>query len=81
MPCPLGTVPKGSALALLVVAVRGGCRDAGSETLLEHSPDYPSERAADVLDRCAKLGVDLPHAELLDLLTEWDGLVTRWADA
>jgi hypothetical protein len=53
------------------------CRDEESETLLEYSPDYPAERAADVLDRCAKLHISLPWNELLDLLAEWDGILAR----
>jgi hypothetical protein len=53
------------------------CRDAGSETLLEYSPDYAAERAADVFEQCRKLGVDLPGAELVDLLPEWSGIVGR----
>ncbi len=48
------------------------CREGGSETLLEYSPDYAAERAADVVSQCAKLGVELPGAELRDLLPEWD---------
>jgi hypothetical protein len=55
------------------------CRYAGSELLLEHSPDYPSERAADVVDQCRKLGVALPVAELLDALPEWSAIVERHA--
>ncbi len=47
------------------------CREGGSETLLEYSPDYAAERAADVVSQCAKLGVELPGAELRDLLPEW----------
>jgi hypothetical protein len=39
--------------------------------LLEYSPDYAAERAADVVSQCAKLGVELPGAELRDLLPEW----------
>lgn len=51
------------------------CRHGDSGTLLEYSPDYPAERAADLVDRWAKLPVNLPHTEVLDLLTEWDGVV------
>lgn len=51
------------------------CRDGGSETLLEYSPDYAAERAADVVSRCAKLGIELPAAELLDLLPEWSTIM------
>lgn len=47
------------------------CRDGGSETLLEYSPDYADERATDVVDQCAKRGIELPRAELLDLLPAW----------
>lgn len=47
------------------------CREGGSETLLEYSPDYAAERAADVVSQCAKLGIELPSAELRDLLPEW----------
>jgi hypothetical protein len=38
------------------------CRDGASETLLEHSPDYATERASQVMDQCAKLGIALPSA-------------------
>jgi hypothetical protein len=55
------------------------CRDAGSETLLEYCPDYAPERAADVVDQCRKLVVDLPIAELFDVLPEWSALVGRHA--
>jgi hypothetical protein len=55
------------------------CRDAGSETLLEYNPDYASERAADVVDRCQKLGVALPIAGLLDVLPEWTTILERHA--
>jgi hypothetical protein len=53
------------------------CRDAGSETLLEYSPDYAPERAADVVDQCRKLGVELPIAELVDVLAEWGAILER----
>jgi hypothetical protein len=55
------------------------CRDAGSETLLEYDPDYAPERAADVVDRCQKLGVALPIAELFDVLPEWTTMLGRHA--
>jgi hypothetical protein len=51
------------------------CRDGESETLLEYSPDYAGERALDVVDRCAKLGVELPVDELLELIPEWSGIL------
>jgi len=43
------------------------CRDGGSESLLEYSPDLPASRAADVVNRCRRHGIVLPTAELLDL--------------
>ncbi len=51
------------------------CRDSGSGTRLEYSPDYAAERAADVVDQCAKLGIELPSAELLDLVPEWSTML------
>jgi hypothetical protein len=53
------------------------CRDGGSETLLEYSPDYAAERATEVLHRCAKLDIELPNTELLDLAPEWDAILDR----
>jgi len=47
------------------------CRDGGSESLLEYTPDYVVERASDVVARCRALGVDLPVDDLVDLLPEW----------
>lgn len=51
------------------------CRDGGSETLLEYSPDYAAERAAQVVDQCAKLSIELPSAELLDLVPQWSTML------
>jgi hypothetical protein len=51
------------------------CRHGHSETLLEYSPDYAAERATDVVDQCANLGIALPGAELLDLVPDWDSIV------
>lgn len=53
------------------------CRDGGSETLLEYSPDFAVERATEVMRRCAKLGIELPNTELLDLAPEWDAILDR----
>lgn len=72
------TLGMATAAAELAVGILLGlyeCRDGSGETLLEYSPDYADERAANVVDRCAKLGIGLPHAELLDLLPDWDGIV------
>ncbi|MGH3751661.1 MAG: hypothetical protein ACRDRP_03020 [Pseudonocardiaceae bacterium] len=71
----LGMATAATELAVGILLGLYECRDGGSETLLEYSPDYPAERSADVVDRCAKLDVNLPRTELLDLLTEWDGIV------
>ncbi len=71
----LGMATAATELAVGILLGLYECRDGGSETLLEHSPDYPAKRAADVADRCAKLDVNLSRTELLDLLTEWDGIV------
>lgn len=71
----LGMAIAATELAVGILLGLYWCRDGSSETLLEYSPDYPAERAADVLLRCAKLHIELPHDELLDLLPEWDGIV------
>ncbi len=46
------------------------CRHGNSETLLDYSPDYAAERASGVVSDCARLGIELPTAELLDLMPE-----------
>lgn len=51
------------------------CREGGSETLLEYSADYAAERAADVVSQCAKLGIELPSAELRDLVPAWGAML------
>src|SRR5260370_35228720 len=43
------------------------CRHGNSETLLDYCPDYAAERAAGLLSDCARLGIELPPVELLDL--------------
>jgi hypothetical protein len=68
----------GSAAAELEAGILLGlynCRDGGSETLLEYSPDYAAERASGVVRDCARLGIELPAAELLDLMPEWSALL------
>jgi hypothetical protein len=68
----------GSAAAELAAGILLGlynCRDGGSETLLEYSPDYAAERASGLVRDCAKLGIELPAAELLDLMPEWSALL------
>jgi hypothetical protein len=51
------------------------CRHGNSETLLEYAPDYAAERASGVVRDCVQLGIDLPAAELLDLMPEWGALL------
>jgi hypothetical protein len=66
-----------AAVELGVGILRGlyACRDAGSESLLEYSPDYPAARVSEVLDQCEKLGMDLPLADLLGLMPAWTTLL------
>ena len=51
------------------------CRHGNSETLLEYSPDYAAERASGVVSDCARLGIELPAVELLDLMPEWSAML------
>jgi hypothetical protein len=54
------------------------CRHGNSETLLEYCPDYAAEHASDVMSDCARLGIELPTIELLDLMPEWSAML-HWA--
>lgn len=47
------------------------CRDGGSGSLLEYSPDFSDERAAQVVQQCRTLAVDLPVGDLVDTLPGW----------
>jgi hypothetical protein len=58
-------------LAAGIVLGLYNCRHGNSETLLEYSPDYAAERASGVVSDCARLGIELPTVELLDLTPEW----------
>lgn len=71
----LGLTAAATELAVGILLGLYRCRHGGGETLLEYSPDYAVERAGHVVDQCLKLGVDLPHDELVDIMPEWDGLV------
>jgi hypothetical protein len=71
----LGLRPAAAELAVGILLGRYECRHGNSETLLEYSPDYATERASDVIDRCAELGIKPPGAELLDLMPEWSTLL------
>jgi hypothetical protein len=68
----------GSAAVELAAGILLGlynCRHGNSETLLEYSPDYVAERASSVVSDCARLGIELTTAELLDLMPEWSALL------
>lgn len=67
------TAAEGCAVSILDGLYR--CRDGGSESLLEYSPDYGIERASDIVARCGELGVNLPVADLAELLPEWDAVL------
>ena len=67
-----------SAAAELAAGIMLGlyhCRHGNSETLLEHCPDYAAERASGVVSDCARLGIELPTDELLDLLPEGSAML------
>jgi len=77
-----GRLGMTTAAAECAVGILDGlyrCRDGGSESLLEYSPDYAIERASEVVARCAELGVDLPVDDLVELLPEWDAVLLRSA--
>jgi hypothetical protein len=67
----LGMSSSAAELAAGILLGLYRCREGGSETLLEYSPDYAAERAADLVSQCAKLGIELPSAELRNLLPKW----------
>ena len=71
----LGTGSAAVELAAGILLGLYNCRRGNSETLLEYSPDYAAERASGVVSDCAKLGIELPAVELLDLMPEWTALL------
>ena len=71
----LGMSSAATELAAGILSGLYACRDGGSETVLEESPDYAAERASEVLNQCRKLGIELPMTELLELMPEWDNLL------
>jgi hypothetical protein len=71
----LGTGAAAVELAAGVLLGLYNCRHGNSETLLEYSPDYAAERASGVVSDCARLGVELPAVELLDLMPGWAALL------
>lgn len=73
----LGLTTAATRLAVGILAGLYRCRDGGGESLLEYSPDFPAERAAEVVDRCRRHGIALPVAELLDLTPDWASMLSR----
>jgi hypothetical protein len=47
---------------------------AVGKSLLEYSPDFAGERAAEVVRQCRASAVDLPVDDLVDALTGWEPL-------
>jgi hypothetical protein len=67
-----------SAAAELAAGIMLGlynCRHGNSETLLEYCPGYAAERASGVVNDCARLGIELPAVELLDVMPEWSAML------
>jgi hypothetical protein len=71
----LGMTAAAAELAVGILCGLYACREAGSESLLEYSPDYVIERAGGVVNRCATLGVGLPVEDLLEAVPEWSTLL------
>ncbi|WP_170183660.1 hypothetical protein [Pseudonocardia hydrocarbonoxydans] len=70
----LGMTAAATEMAVGIMHGLHRCRDGGSESLLEYSPDFADERAAEVIRRCRALAVDLPVDDLVDALTGWETL-------
>jgi hypothetical protein len=70
----LGMTADAVTLAVGILHGLHRCRDSGSESLLEYSPDFADERAAEVVRMCRALAVDLPFDDLVDDLTGWEPL-------
>ncbi len=71
----LGMTAAAVELAVGILVGLYACRHTGSESLLEYAADYPGERVADVLERCAKLRLELPDHDLEQLMPEWTRLL------
>jgi hypothetical protein len=71
----LGMRPAAAELAAGILLGLYNCRHGNSETLLEYSPDYAAERASGIVSECARIGIELPTVELLDLMPEWSTLL------
>jgi hypothetical protein len=73
----LGMATAAVDLAVAILHGLHRCRDYASESLLEYSPDYADERAAEVVRRCHGATVDLPLDDLAEILTGWESLLRR----
>ncbi len=70
----LGMTAAAAEIAVGILHGLHRCRDRGSESLLEYSPDFADERAAQVVRQCRTLAVDLPVDDLVDALPGWEPL-------
>jgi hypothetical protein len=70
----LGMTAAATEVAVGVLHGLYRCRDGGSESLLEYSPDFADERAAQVVRQCRTLPVELPVDDLVDALPGWEPL-------
>jgi hypothetical protein len=71
----LGMTAAAVELAVGILCGLYACRAPSSESLLEYAADFPVERAADVFERCAMLGVELPLDDLGQLISDWGRLL------
>jgi hypothetical protein len=71
----LGMTTTATDLAVGILCGLYACRDEAGAPLIEYCPDYPDERAEQVLDQCARLRVELPVDDLLDATPQWGGLL------
>lgn len=71
----LGMTAAAVDLAVGILHGLHRCRDGSSESLLEYSPDYADERAAQVVRQCSAVGVELPVDDLADVLSGWEPLI------
>jgi len=72
----LGMMAAAADLAVGILHGLHRCRGS-SESLLEYSPDYADERAAEVVRQCGVVGVELPIDDLADVLSGWERLIPR----
>jgi hypothetical protein len=71
----LGMTTAATDLAVGILRGLYACRDETGAPLIEYCPDYPDERAAQILDQCARLRVELPVDDLLDTTPQWGHLL------